>query len=139
VCTGVGLFAGGAVVSFVGLTDVFVPSDLEFLHTTAEALNNANPRLLSFIAHDRAGFGGALMSAATAITLLSAWGWRRGEAWVWWSLALAAVFGFLPAVVVHGVIHYSDFGHLAPVFVGMAITLTALLLARPYLCGGRDV
>ncbi|MET9633747.1 hypothetical protein ABZX92_40440 [Lentzea sp. NPDC006480] len=138
VCTGAGLFIGGAVVSVVGLTDVFVPSDLEFLGTTANILSNANPRLLPFIAHDRAGFGGALMAAATAITLLSAWGWRRGEAWVWWSLALAAVFGFLPAVVVHGVIHYSDLGHLAPVFAGIAITLTALILARPYLCGGRD-
>ncbi len=129
VCTGIGLFVGGAVVSFVGLTDVFVASDLDFLGT--EALS---PRLLSFIAHDRAGFGGALMSAAVAITLLSAWGWRRGESWVWWSLALAAVFGFLPAVVVHGVIHYTDFGHLAPVFVGIACTVVALTLARPYLC-----
>jgi hypothetical protein len=134
VCIGIGLFVGGAVVSYVGLTDVFVASDLEFLHTTADALNAANPRLLPFIAHDRAGFGGALMSAAVAITLLSAWGWRRGESWVWWSLALAAVFGFLPAVLVHGVIHYTDFPHLAPVFAGMAATVTALALARPYLC-----
>lgn len=129
VCTGVGLFIGGAVVSFVGLTDVFVASDLEFL-----GAGDLSPRLMSFIAHDRAGFGGALMSAAVAITLLSAWGWRRGESWVWWSLALAAVFGFLPAVVVHGVIHYTDFGHLAPVFVGMGLTTAALTLARPYLC-----
>jgi hypothetical protein len=64
-------------------------------------LRAANPRLPSFIAHDRSGFGEALMAAAAAITLLSAWGWRRGESWVWWSLALAAVAGFLPAVVVH--------------------------------------
>ncbi|MFS8103273.1 hypothetical protein LFM09_39720 [Lentzea alba] len=131
VCTGVGLFIGGAVVSYVGLTDVFVASDLEFLRTGPDELG---PRLMSFIAHDRAGFGGALMSAAVAITLLSAWGWRRGESWVWWSLALAAVFGFLPPVVVHGVIHYIDFGHLAPVFVGMGLTAAALTLARPYLC-----
>lgn len=131
VCTGIGLLVGGAVVSVVGLTDVFVASDLEFLGTDAGALS---PRLLSFIAHDRAGFGGALMSAAVAITLLSAWGWRRGESWVWWSLALAATFGFLPAVVVHGVIHYTDFGHLAPVFAGIGLTVAALTLARPYLC-----
>ncbi|MCC8246555.1 hypothetical protein [Saccharothrix luteola] len=134
VCTGVGLFAGGVVVSAVGLTDVFVPSDLEFLRTGPDALRAANPRLPGFIAHDRAGFGGALMSAAAAITLLAAWGWRRGEAWVWWSLALAAAAGFLPAVVVHGVIGYTDAGHLAPVFVGIGLTATALVLARPYLC-----
>ncbi len=139
VCTGAGLFIGGVVVSAVGLTDVFVASDLVFLRTGADDLTAANPRLLPFIAHDRAGFGGALMAAAAAITLLSAWGWRRGEAWVWWSLALAAVAGFLPAVVVHGVIHYTDAVHLAPVVVGMGLTLTALVLARPYLCAPREV
>lgn len=133
VCTGIGLFVGGAVVSVVGLTEVFVASDLEFLRTEPNALQAANPRLLSFVAHDRAGFGGALMAAATAITLLSAWGWRRGESWIWWSLALAATTGFLPAIVVHGTIRYTDFGHLAPVYVGVGLTLTALILARPYL------
>ena len=130
-CTGVGLFIGGAVVSVVGLTHVFVASDLVFLGIGADALS---PRLVSFVAHDRAGFGGALMAAAVAIVLLSAWGWRRGESWVWWSLLTAAVFGFLPAVIVHGVIHYTDFLHLAPVFAGVVLTAAALTLARPYLC-----
>jgi hypothetical protein len=134
VCTGLGLFIGGVVVSGVGLTGVFVSSDLEFLQTGLDALQAANPQLLSFIAHDRAGFGGVLMAAATAITLLSAWGWRRGESWVWWSLALAAITGFLPAVVIHGVIRYTHIGHLAPVFAGIGLTVTALILARPYLC-----
>ncbi|HWO60830.1 MAG TPA: hypothetical protein VNO31_12440 [Umezawaea sp.] len=134
VCTGIGLFVGGVVVSTVGLTDVFVASDLVFLRTDSDTLRAANPRLLPFVAHDRAGFGGALMAAAAAITLLSAWGWRRGESWVWWTLALAAVTGFLPAVVVHGSIRYTDVPHLAPVFVGIALTVTALVLSRPYLC-----
>jgi hypothetical protein len=138
VLTGTGLFVAGVVVSVVGLTGVFVPSDLVFLHTTPDTLRAANPRLLSFIAHDRAGLGGALMAAATAITLLSAWGWRRGESWVWWSLALAAITGFLPAIVVHATIQYTDVGHLAPVYLGTGLTLTALILARPYLCAPRD-
>jgi hypothetical protein len=134
ICTGIGLFIGGTVVSTVGLTEVFVPSDVEFLRTAPELLRAANPRLLPFIAHDRAGFGGALMAAATAITLLTTWGWRQGESWVWWSLALAATAGFLPTVAIHGTIHYTDIGHLTPVLIGIALTLTALILARPYLC-----
>lgn len=134
IVTGAGLFAGGAVISVVGLTGVFVPTDLTFLGTSAQALEAVSPRLVPFVAHDRAGFGGALMSAAVAIVLLSAWGWRRGEAWVFWTLAAAASAGFLPAVVVHGVIHYTDFIHLAPVYIGIALTGTGLLLARPYLC-----
>jgi hypothetical protein len=133
IATGVGLFIGGATVSVVGLTDVFVPTDLHFLHTDAAALQAANEHLVPFIAHDRAGFGGALMAAATAITLLSAWGWRRGESWVWWTLAGAAVTGFGPAVIVHGVIHYTNSIHLAPVVIGIVLTTTALTLAHPYL------
>ncbi|WP_166354613.1 hypothetical protein [Phytoactinopolyspora limicola] len=138
ICTGVGLFIGGVVVSVVGLTGVFVPSDLAFLGAGAAELDAANSRLLDFVAHDRAGFGGALMAAATAIVLLSAWGWRRGEAWVWWSLLLAAAAGFLPAVVVHGAISYTDLLHLAPVYFGMLLTAVALALARPYLCAHRE-
>ena len=134
IVTGAGLFAGGAVISVVGLTGVFVPSDLIFLGTSTPVLEAVNPRLVPFVAHDRAGFGGALMSAAVAITLLSAWGWRRGESWVFWTLTAAATAGFLPAVVVHGAIHYTDFLHLAPVYFGIALTGTGLLLARPYLC-----
>ncbi|MFJ8668865.1 hypothetical protein [Streptomyces sp. NPDC093600] len=134
IVTGAGLFVGGAVISVVGLTGVFVPADLVFLGTSTQTLEAVNPRLVPFVAHDRAGFGGALMAAAVAITLLSAWGWRRGETWVFWSLAAAAAAGFLPAVVVHGAIHYTDFLHLAPVYFGIATTGTGLLLARPYLC-----
>ncbi|MEU0250228.1 hypothetical protein ABZ192_39185 [Streptomyces sp. NPDC006235] len=134
IVTGAGLFVGGAVISVVGLTGVFVPTDLAFLGAGKQTLESVNPRLVPFVAHDRAGFGGALMAAAVAIILLSAWGWRRGEAWVFWTLAAAAVAGFLPAVVVHGAINYTDFVHLAPVYFGIAMTGIGLLLARPYLC-----
>jgi hypothetical protein len=139
VITGLGIAVGGAVVSVVGLTTVFVPSDLEYLHTTADALQAANPRLLPFIAHDRAGFGGALMSAGIGIAMLSAWGWRRGESWVWWTLLLAAISGFGSALTVHGEIGYTDLGHLAPAYLGLAVTIVALALARPYLCARRPI
>ncbi|MEU6786739.1 hypothetical protein ABZ912_46740 [Nonomuraea angiospora] len=138
VITGVGLFAGGVAVSAVGLGGVFVPSDLEYLGTGPDPLRAAaGTRLLPFIAHDRAGFGGALLAAAAAITLLSAWGWRRGESWVWWTLTLAAVAGFVPAVLTHLAIGYVDLWHLAPVLIGMALTATALTISRPYLCSSR--
>ncbi|GGS59755.1 hypothetical protein GCM10010156_17860 [Planobispora rosea] len=53
------------------------------------------------------------------------------------SPALAATAGFLPAVVVHMIIGYTSFVHLAPVYLGIALTALALALARPYLCAGR--
>ncbi|SNS83387.1 hypothetical protein SAMN05216276_101779 [Streptosporangium subroseum] len=134
ITVGLGLFVGGAVVSVVGLSDVFVSTDLTFLGTEAGHLHAANPRLVPFVAHDRAGFGGALMASALAVGLLSAWGWRRGESWVWWSLALAATAGFVPVVVVHMIIQYTSFEHLVPVYFGIGLTTIALTLARPYLC-----
>ena len=134
VATGVGICVGGVVVSAVGLTDVFVDADLAYLGIGPDALREANPRLPAFIAHDRAGFGGALISAGAAITLLSMWGWRRGDAWVWWTLALAALAGFTPALATHGGIGYTDPGHLAPVYAGIALTVAGLILSWPYLC-----
>lgn len=52
--------------------------------------------LLAFMAHDRAGFGGALIGAGLAVLLISSWGWRRGQRWVWWSLLAGCAFGTAP-------------------------------------------
>ncbi|MGW4767465.1 hypothetical protein ACWEO2_05385 [Nocardia sp. NPDC004278] len=78
IALGVGVFIGGVVISTVGLTFVFGPTDLQFMHTDAATLKSANAHLLPFIAHDRAGFGGALMATTVAIVLLGLWGWWRG-------------------------------------------------------------
>lgn len=134
IVTGVGLFAGGATVSVVGLTDVFVDTDLEFLRADPAVLHEANPLLAPFVAHDRAGFGGLLAATAVAIVLLSMWGWRRGEAWVWWTLLGAATAGFVPALIVHRGIDYTTVEHLFPVYLGVVFTAVALTLSRPFLC-----
>ncbi|MFF2556976.1 hypothetical protein ACFVUS_38650 [Nocardia sp. NPDC058058] len=133
VATGMGVIFGGIVISTVGLTKVFVPTDLTFLETDADTLKAANEHLLPFIAHDRAGFGGALIATGVAITLLGLWGWRRGAAWVWWSLCGAAVAGSVSALAIHFFIHYTAFIHLLPVYIGAALLVTALGLSRQYL------
>jgi len=133
VATGAGLIIGGLTISYVGLTSVFVPSDLSYMSTSAHALAASNHRLLSFIAHDRAGFGGALISVGVAVLLVSSWGWARGQAWVWWSLAAAATVGFGAALVVHFGVGYTDFWHLAPIYAGSTVTVIALVLGRSFL------
>ncbi|TGB39548.1 hypothetical protein [Mycolicibacterium peregrinum] len=130
---GAGLAVAGATISFVGLTDVFVSTDLGYLHTHGAALRAADPQLLGFIAHDRAGFGGALIGSGLAIALIALWGFRRGERWVWWSLLIGFVTGTLPALAVHYAIGYTTFIHLLPVYVLMLATAAALVLSRPYL------
>lgn len=135
---GGGLFVAGAVISTVGLTSVFVPTDLDFLGTSSEALHAANQHLPSFIAHDRAGFGGALMGAGLAVLLISLWGWRRGERWVWWSLLIGCAFGTVPVLAIHFAIGYTHFEHLLPVYVLVVVVVVALALSRAYLTARPD-
>ncbi|MFV8053462.1 hypothetical protein [Mycobacterium sp. 48b] len=130
---GAGLAGAGATISFVGLTDVFVSTDLGYMHTHGAALRTADPQLVSFIAHDRAGFGGALIGSGLAIALIAMWGFRRGERWVWWTLSIGFVTGTLPALAVHYAIGYTTFIHLLPVYVLVLATAAALVLSRPYL------
>jgi hypothetical protein len=130
---GGGLFVAGAIISTVGLTSVFVPTDLAFLGTESDALRSADPELLPFIAHDRAGFGGALMSSGLTVMLISLWGWRRGERWLWWSLLIGCAVGTAPALAVHFAIGYTSFEHLLPVYVLVVVTVLGLTLSYPYL------
>jgi hypothetical protein len=136
VVVGAGLIIGGVAISYEGLTAVFVPSDLTYMGTSAQALAAANDRLLSFIAHDRAGFGGALVSAGVAVLLIAAWGWERGQAWVWWTLLAAASAGFGAALVVHIGVAYTDFLHVLPIYAGIAFTTVSLVLGRRFLTAG---
>ena len=133
VIVGAGLIIGGVAISYEGLTAVFVPSDLSYMSTSAQALAAASDRLLSFIAHDRAGFGGALVSAGFAVLLIAAWGWERGQAWVWWSLLASAAVGFGAALAVHIAVAYTDFLHVAPIYAGIAFTAISLALGRRFL------
>ena len=47
------------------------PADLAFLQTTREQLEAIDPQLISLIAHDRAGFGGALAAAALGLLIVA--------------------------------------------------------------------
>ena len=78
------LIVAGAVISKVGMTQVFVPEDMEFLCSTPENLLNANAQLIPLVAHDRATFGGMLIATGVVVHLGSLWGFRRGEKWLWW-------------------------------------------------------
>ena len=133
VAAGVGLVGGGAVISLIGIGGVFVATDLVFLQTTPDALQAADPRLLSFIAHDRAGFGGALVSNGLAVLGLTAWGFRPGARWIWWTLTAAAVPGFAATLAVHLAVGYDDVVHLAPVVVAAVFVVAGLALSRRYL------
>lgn len=133
VALGAGLTVAGIVIASVGVTGVFVWSDLQFLGTTSESLSRANAHLLPLIAHDRAGFGGALASDGLGIMLLALWGFRRGESWVWWTLLAAGVAGFFGGVYAHASVGYLEFGHLLPLAASGAVFIAGLALSAPNL------
>ena len=131
-----GATGAGLVILAVGMTAVFVPEDLAYIGVSVEELNTLNPRLVPLIAHDRAGFGGALVSAGSAASLC-VWCGRPSRS-LWQALALAGVLGFGPAIGVHFAIGYTDAFHLSPAVAGAALYAAGLVLTyRPMHLAGR--
>ncbi len=130
----VALCTAGVVILGVGSTSVFVTEDLEFMNTTAATLSQANPRIIPLIAHDRASFGGMLLSSGVATLLPVLWGFERSRPWLWRMLAGAGVAGYLCAIGVHFTVGYVSAWHLAPAFGGALVLAVGLGLSRPYLC-----
>lgn len=130
-----GLLGAGAVISAIGITKVFVPEDLEFMRTTAQALQAANPRLVPLIAHDRATLGGMLLASGWVFLLPALWGFRNGSARLWWTMLVAGVSAYAAALGIHLTVGYTSVMHLLPAFGGLAVFLLGLGLSSSYLRG----
>lgn len=135
VILGFGLGIGGLTISFVGVTEVFVPSDLTYLSLTSSQLAAWSDAIIPLIAHDRAGFGGALFCLAVAITASALWGVNQGEGWLWWTFLWGGLPGFVAGLYVHAHIGYTDFVHLLPVYIAVLLYIAGLYLTYPYLVG----
>jgi hypothetical protein len=122
-----GMIGGGLTIMIVGMTCVFVPQDLEFMGLDVAEMHALNPRLVPLIAHDRAGFGGAVCCAGVAI-LFSVWHGTPSRR-LWWTLAAAGVAGFGAGVGAHPAIGYTDWFHLAPAVVGAFVYAIGLALS----------
>ncbi len=114
-----GIIAAGLTIMTVGMTAVFVATDLQFMGISPGELRAFNPHLVPLIAHDRAGFGGALVSCGVAMFLAVLYG--RPSRSLWQALAVAGVFGFACAIGIHPVIGYTNFVHLLPAMLGCTV------------------
>ncbi len=123
---GVGLGLGGLMIALTGITQVFVPSDLAFIGADGPSLREISPRLVPLVAHDRAGFGGALVSNAIGVLLAGLWGIRPGARWLWWTLLLAGLPGFGATLAIHYIVGYTDPLHIAPVWLAALLYLLGL-------------
>lgn len=131
---GTALLGAGATICTIGVTSVFVPEDLDFMQTTAAALDASNPRLVPLVAHDRATFGGMLLAGGWAFLLPALWGFRRGAAWLWWTFLVAGLSSYTVAIGVHFVVGYVNWFHLLPAFSGLGLFLLGLGLSHAWLC-----
>ena len=117
---------GGLIIMTVGMTTVFVPQDLAYLRLDRPALNAVTERLIPLIAHDRAGFGGAVCATGVAMALCL-WSGKPTPA-LWQAVLLVNLAGFGTAIGVHYPIGYVDFVHLLPAYLGVAMLTVGLLL-----------
>jgi hypothetical protein len=133
--TAAGMLAGGLVILGVGMTRVFVPQDLEFMHLNAHDLGRVSPRLIPLIAHDRAGFGGGLVSTGL---LVGACVWcATPSRSLWQALAAAGVVGFGCAIGVHLVVGYRSTPHLLPAELGALVFAAGMALSFAPMAGSR--
>lgn len=122
--TASGMIAGGLTVMTVGMTSVFVPQDLKFMGLTAARLQAISPRLIPLIAHDRAGFGGAISTVGITV-LFCVWCGRPSRS-LWQVLCVAGLVGFATAIGVHPAVGYNDLVHLGPAIIGALMFVAGL-------------
>lgn len=123
-----GIVIAGLVITAVGMTTVFVPQDLEFIGETRAAIAAIHPHLLPLIAHDRAGFGGALTSFGVAMWASLRYG--QSSPALWEALSLAGAAGFGTAVGIHPLIGYLSVAHLGPALAGVVVFGAGLALLK---------
>jgi hypothetical protein len=124
--TAAGMVGGGLTILVLGSTCVFVPQDLAYMGLGVEDLQALNPRLVPLIAHDRAGFGGAVCCCGV-ILFFTVWCATPSRS-LWRVLALAGAGGFGAAIAVHPAIGYVDAGHLAPAAAGALLYAAGMTL-----------
>lgn len=135
IALGASLAVGGITIAAVGITGVFVPEDLAYLEATRDQIRALDPQLLPLIAHDRAGFGGALLADALALLIMALWGIQAGQRWIWRTFLIGGAPAFAAAFSVHWHIGYRDLWHLAPAFFALLLYILGLALLYPYLMG----
>ena len=124
--TAAGMIAAGSTILVVGMTHVFVPQDLAFIGLSRSQLDAVTPHLVPLIAHDRAGFGGGLLTAGLLVGFCAAYA-TPSRAFSQ-AVVVAGLAGFGCAIVVHYVEGYTVVSHVAPALAGGFLFLTAVTL-----------
>jgi hypothetical protein len=126
------LLASGLFAWFLAVTGQLLPHDLAWLTISpAELRAIADGRLVHFMAHDRAAFGGTLIAIGILYLWLIRFPLAEGRRWAWWTVAGSTLAGFLSFLSYLGT-GYLDSWHgvatlaLLPIF-GMGLAMTRRL------------
>lgn len=133
VLIGFGLILAGTTIGCVGISSVFVKEDLAFMQTTAEQIRAISEKLVPVIAHDRAGFGGGLAANGLLVLMVALYGFAPRSRLVWWTLLIAGLSGFVPVLAIHWMVGYTDWWHLAPVYLASIWFLCGLAFSRQFM------
>ena len=88
--TAASLVLAGGFAMFLAASGEFLPHDIRYLGMSAADLcATADCRIVKFMVHDRAAFGGALFAVGVLYVYLVLFPLRQGQAWAWWLLATA--------------------------------------------------
>ena len=122
-----GSAGGGLLILGIGVTDIFVPEDLEFMGRSAGELRSIDDRLVPLMAHDRAGFGGAVLTLS--LTTLGCLWKNRLTRDLWQAVAIAGGASLSAAIGVHFIVGYTDIWHLLPALSAAAALVIGLTIA----------
>ncbi len=130
---GAALILAGTVILTYGMTVIFVPEDIVYLGMASPTLEAFDPQLRALIAHDRATFGGMLLSAGLALLCTTLWGYRKGHRWLWWTYGIVIAYPYVQTLWIHRSIGYWDHWHLAPVYIGIVLLVAGLWASADFL------
>ena len=82
-----------------------------------------------------ATFGGMLIACGITVLLSAMWGYRQGNAWLWWALFAGGNIAYIATILVHWGVGYTDLKHLLPAYGGLLLVWLGSTLSRPFLCG----
>ena len=129
--TALGLLAAGLFAWFLAMTDQLLPHDLAWLSISEHDLRSiADGRLVHFMGHDRAAFGGTLIAIGVLYMWLIRFPLAEGRAWAWWLLAVGGTLGFLSFLSYLGT-GYLDSWHGLATLVLLPLFVLGLARSRP--------
>ena len=91
-----GLLLAGGFALFLAASGEFLPHDIRYLGMSADDLCDvASCRIVDFMIHDRAAFGGTLVGLGVVYLWLTLFPLAAGEQWAWWVWLVSGTVGFL--------------------------------------------